>query len=219
MLIFRRAIRGLCVVFAMFAGSPSFSECIAGPGGIGAICSPASVTLAGSCAPGGSNTDCTKIDPNAPKPEDSGSWQVSKEKSALDDSESVYVSVGAQESLASKYGGGSSRIYLFVRCQEGVTAALFTFGDHFMSDIQGYGRIDYRVDDKKASHLSTITSTDNNSLGLWSGKRAIPFIKAMMAGDKLVIRATPYGESPVKATFPIAGLTGAVTDLRKACKW
>jgi type VI secretion system protein VasI len=146
-------------------------------------------------------------------------WVITSDKSALDDSVSVYVSLDSTTRIPAQYQSYTLPATLLLRCQEGSTAVLFGLGDHFMADIQSFGRIDYRIDDRKASHLSTLADTSNKFLGLWSGKRAIPFIKSLFDGSKLVARITPFNESPFEVTFDITGTKTAVADLRKACKW
>ena len=49
-------------------------------------------------------------------------------------------------------------------------------------------------------------STDNEALGLFRGSRAIPYIKELMVGKKMIIRFTPYNESSVQLPFVIEGL-------------
>jgi len=82
-----------------------------------------------------------------------------------------------------------------------------------------YGDIDYRVDTEKAKKVSGSASTDNKALGLWGGGKSIPVIKQMIGKEKIVVRMTPYSESPFTATFNIAGLAEAVKPLREECRW
>lgn len=44
-------------------------------------------------------------------------------------------------------------------------------------------------------------------------------IKDMMGKTEMVVRMTPYSESPFTATFQIAGLEKAIEPLRKECGW
>jgi type VI secretion system protein VasI len=62
-------------------------------------------------------------------------------------------------------------------------------------------------------------STDNKFLGLWRGAIAIPFIKKLFAGSRLVMRVVPYNEGPIEMVFNITGAEAAVGPLRKACRW
>jgi len=147
-----------------------------------------------------------------------GDWSVRVERSQLDDSTSVYVSIESQEPLRGKFGQ-PEHASLHLRCKEKTTVAYIYFGGHFMSDNRGGGRVDYRVDNRSAKHRNLDESNDHKALGLWNGKAAIPFIKELMDGGSLYVRATPFSESMVEATFAIAGLASAIEPLRAACKW
>lgn len=150
--------------------------------------------------------------------EDKGDWQVSLSQSALDDTPTVVLRLESANEIARPFGGrGTGSLYL--RCQENTTVAYFVFAGHFMSDIQGGGRVDYRIDDHKAQRTGMEVSSDNKALGLWSGGSAIAFIKSLIGSRKLVIRATPFNESPVELTFNTAGLEAALKPLKAACKW
>ncbi len=153
-----------------------------------------------------------------PRISEETSWHVREERSKLDDSRSVFISTESKEYLKDRFGS-SDRAMLFIRCKENTTSAFITFAGHFMSDIQGYGRVDYRVDGRKASRSTMDASTDNKALGLWSGRKSIPFAKNLFDGSELYVRATPYSESAIEMTFPIDGLKEAITPLRDACNW
>ena len=62
-------------------------------------------------------------------------------------------------------------------------------------------------------------STDNRALGLWRGGESIPVIKSMLGKRRMIVRATPYGDSPFMAEFIIAGLDEEIEPLRNACSW
>lgn len=150
---------------------------------------------------------------------DLGKWHVSAKTSPMDDSKTVMAILVSNEQIPGMYGGPSGCAGLMIRCMENTTAVLFDANYHFLVDHQGYGRVEFRVDDKKASHVNTEVSTDNMSLGLWSGKRAIPFIKGLFGGEKLTVRITPFNESPLTITYNIGQVEAAMKDLRAACKW
>lgn len=180
------------------------------------------------------SADCAKIsDPDsrlncydrlfrvtAPTPEPVsgvGEWSVSTQTSKIDDSKNVYVSLDAKETIRGRYGD-KVRMSLTIACRENVTSRWFNFGGHHMSDYQ-HGTVTYRIDDKTAQRKRFRESTDNEALGLWNGGTSIPFLMSIMTGKNLLIRATPYGESPVESEFAIAGLDNALKSLREACRW
>ena len=150
--------------------------------------------------------------------ESKGNWLVTMDKSQLDDSQSVYLSLSSDEPIKGQFGTpGPAHLYL--RCQENKTSVFLILNDMFLSDIQGFGDVDYRIDTKKAATARMQSSTDNKALGLWSGGTAIPFAQKLMEGEMVVFRATPYNESPVEFSFDLAGLKVAIEPLRAACQW
>ncbi|WP_333830981.1 type VI secretion system-associated protein TagO [Pararhodobacter sp.] len=145
-------------------------------------------------------------------------WSVRVDQSPLDDSTSVYMSVQSDRPLRARFRQESDAS-LNIRCRENTTSIFIHFGGHFMSDIQGRGRVDYRVDDRPAGHTTMSVSTNNEALGLWSGNRSIPFIRGIMDGGSLYVRATPFSESALEMTFNISGLDEELAPLREACNW
>lgn len=153
-----------------------------------------------------------------PAPLDKGKWYVTEDTSQLDDSATVVLSLESNDTIAGQFGeAGPARIYL--RCMENTTSVFLVLNDMFLSDIQGFGTVDFRIDAKAVDKVRMQSSTDNKALGLWSGGSAIPFAKKLMDGEKVVFRATPYSESPVEFSFDLAGLPVALAPLRNACKW
>lgn len=147
-----------------------------------------------------------------------GKWVVSESKSAFDDSRTVILRLDADDSVAKQFGGNDYP-RIFLRCMENTTSAYVTLADHFLSDIQGYGRVDFRIDARKATHSNMQVSTDNKALGLWSGGEAIPFIKTLTSGDEAALRVTPFNESSIEFHLSLQGLEQALIPLREACKW
>ncbi|MDP3197647.1 type VI secretion system-associated protein TagO [Tabrizicola sp.] len=147
-----------------------------------------------------------------------GRWKTTEEKSAFDDSRTVVLSIESNETVRGQFGAPGPA-FMYLRCMENTTSAYLWINELFLSDIQGYGVVDYRIDDRKASKLRAESSTDNKALGVWSGGKAIPFIKEMLGGGRIAFRATPFNESPVEFTFDLTGLDAAVAPLREACAW
>ncbi|OOO46408.1 hypothetical protein BS630_25470 [Rhizobium laguerreae] len=145
-------------------------------------------------------------------------WQLATSKSEMDDSATQTLTLTSDDSFAGKFGG-TQRATMILRCDEHVTSLYFIMGDMFLAEIQDYGVISYRVDERKAAQKSFDVSTDNQALGLWSGGSAIPFAKQLFGGKKLVIRVTPYNESPITTTFDITDIENAAKPVREECKW
>lgn len=158
------------------------------------------------------------VDTLNPKPDEVGKWQVHIDKSKIDDSTSVVASLEASQPIAGRVGRPATP-WLIIRCLENVTSAYLDFGGLFMSDIQGYGKVTFRVDKQSAFVKEMDASTNNKALGLWTGGSAIPFIKQILGGETLVVRATPFNDSARTMEFPLTGIASAVAPVRKECKW
>lgn len=147
-----------------------------------------------------------------------GKWDKQIRVSPMTDDRNIYLRLESENQIRGRFGGPGNAV-LWLRCMENTTAVLMDFNGHFMSDIQGYGRVEYRLDDAEMARFATTASTDNSTLGLWRGNVAIPFIKRLLAHERLILRATPYNESAVTATFDIRGIDEAVIELRETCGW
>ncbi len=177
-------------------------------------------------------SDCADIDKDARRLEcydllfrksvdrsqEASRWNVQVEQSKIDDSRNVFLYVDSLEPIRNQFGQASNG-NLVISCRENETSLWFKFGGHFMSDLEEGGRITYRVDKQVAKSKSFTESTNYEALGLWSGGVALPFIKELFGANVLLVRATPYSESPVTMEFPISGLEGAIDPLREACHW
>lgn len=145
-------------------------------------------------------------------------WTLIEEKSRIDDSTNVFLHVKSLEPISRRFGGQDSAS-LWISCRENSTDLYINFAQNFMSDHDGGGRVITRIDQKPARTISMQVSSNNEALGLWSGSTSIPFIKSMLGGETMFVRATPFSESALSMDFPIAGLEDAIEPLRAACKW
>lgn len=145
-------------------------------------------------------------------------WQTMEEVSKIDDRTNVWLVVESDNMIDGRFGE-SKPARLSVRCMKNTTAVMLEFAGHFMSDIQGFGDVTYRIDKKPAQTRGFIESTDHSLLGLWRGGSSIPFVKSLFGGERLFVRAVPFNEGPVEAEFTIAGLEEEIAPLREACGW
>ena len=142
----------------------------------------------------------------------SGKWSVRSGRSPIDDSVNVYLSVQSEEPVRSGYK--TVRPTLLIRCSESKTNVFLTWDLYLGLDST---RMLARFDSENATTESWSISTDNKAVFVRGSD--IAFAKKMMNHGKLLTQITPYGESPVMATFPIAGLSEAIKPLRQACNW
>ena len=161
--------------------------------------------------------DEANISPDAPL--DKGLWLVRQKTSDFQDTKDIYLTLQSENTLACQRYGEPKKASMMIRCMENTTAILISTECHVASGHGGYGRVEYRVDDKSAGKREFDASTDNSALGLWSGHKSIPFIKSMLDGKEMIFRFTPYGNSPLTVRFEIDGLDEAIKPLRKECGW
>lgn len=145
-----------------------------------------------------------------------GDWQIETETSALTDETNVYLSVASDEPIHCSWGSGA--VTLMLRCQENTTSLILITPCH-VADHRDYGVVDYRVDGETAHKFLAEESTNNRSLGLWTGASSIPVINHLLGRQTLTTRFTPYGENPKTVTFNVNGLKEAIMPLREACHW
>ena len=152
------------------------------------------------------------------EPASVGKWSMRKEKSEFKDTTDVYLSLRSDGVLTCGFGSNDNANLILI-CKENTTTMYIATNCHLMSGIGSYGTIEYRIDDRKAAKRNFTESTDNKALGLWNGGRSIPMIKKMLDANTILMRFTPYSESPESVKFNITGLDEAILPLREACNW
>lgn len=148
-----------------------------------------------------------------------GGWSVDHSVSAMTDEATVVLSLESENMIPGRLRNTAGPAELILRCMENTTTFFVTMNNLFLSSTGGYGRVTYRIDAAPPKTVAMDASTDNEALGLWNGRRSIPVIREMMAGERMVVRLTPFNESPVEASFDIRGLAEAIAPLREACNW
>jgi type VI secretion system protein VasI len=145
-------------------------------------------------------------------------WRVEVETSKMTESKDVYLTTSSVDRVTCR--SRQQQVGLVLRCKEGKTSLFIPAdGCHMASsEYHSWGHVTYRIDAEKATTVRMNASTDHSSLGLWSGESAIPVIKKLFGKSTLLIRMTPYSESPVTATFNVIGLENAIQPLRQSCK-
>ncbi len=141
-------------------------------------------------------------------------WEKLESASRMDGSPSVILVLDSDDEVPAGYGV-MTRPSLLIRCRENVTS-LYISANWFLSDNVP---VTYRLDKEKPVSQSWPGSTDRKAVGLWSGDRAIPFIKSLLGRETLLVRVTPFREAPKEMAFNIVGTETAIEPLRKACKW
>lgn len=154
--------------------------------------------------------------PAAPQAEatPAGKWKVEQRASGISNGTDVFMVVQAVEKIRGK--DGQVRPVLVVRCQDNNTAVIFNFA-RFIEKSRAEAAL--RIDDGSVMAASLKMSASGKAFGFWQGEEAIPFVKRLLGGKRLLVEVTPFGARPVLAEFPVEGLDKAVAPLREACGW
>ncbi len=130
-------------------------------------------------------------------------WHVSSDSDPITD-EAVVVFVTQSET------GGRSYLDppgLVIRQRGSRTEVYVNFRNYFSDDDT---RVTYRVDEDRPATGRWNLSTDNTALFLPTD--ALAFVNRLLDAGRLVVRATPYNESPITATFNLRGLRDVAQD-------
>ncbi|WP_233597644.1 type VI secretion system-associated protein TagO [Citrobacter cronae] len=142
-----------------------------------------------------------------------GKWQVSTKTSPVDDSENVYVSLSANDSFRSNFGG-SITPDLYITCREKKTELFINWDTYLgLNETQMLSRLDKQKAKTKTWDISSDTKA------VFYRGNVIEFVKSLSQANVMFTQITPYNESPVSATFDLAGLSEALKPLQKACGW
>ena len=146
-------------------------------------------------------------------------WVVERTQSPINDAANVSVMIGSAQRVPGKLGG-SIHLQLALRCREGKPSLAVNFGDHFMVSAKyfDWGKVTYRVDRMTAVEQRWVHSSDNAELML-EGPPAVALMRKLNSARTFLVRAVPFGEAPLTATFDIRGLETASVPLRSACGW
>jgi type VI secretion system protein VasI len=146
---------------------------------------------------------------------DTGRWQTRRERSKLADTEDVFLLLQSDDQVSNRFGR-KDYVEMVVRCMENTTS-LYMSWPLFLTT--GTMKLEIRFDKRPMQTMWWQSSTDYKAIGLWSGGSAIPFAKAMIAAEEMVVRLVPHGENPETVTFTVRGLNNSIEPVRKGCKW
>ncbi|MCZ8547649.1 type VI secretion protein [Mesorhizobium qingshengii] len=138
-------------------------------------------------------------------------WDIKREKSAIDDSPTVVASLTPTETSGS--GIGNSEMWLLARCSENITSVVLAT-NMFMTDSP---KVTIRIGESPAKTTVWVRSTNYKSAGLWNGSEAIPFLKSLKNGVKLVVRVEE--KDRLDGTFNLGNVEDVTAEIAAACKW
>lgn len=144
--------------------------------------------------------------------ETAGGWSQRIRTSPIDDGEVVLLSLAADQEVG--VGHRRSRPSLFIRCRGGKTDVYVNWGIYLgLETIPVLGRLDK----EKAKSLHWKISTDREAIFYQLNDAKLA--KSLHNYDTLVLQLTPYGESPVTASFQLQGLAQVSQAAATACQW
>ena len=146
------------------------------------------------------------------------SWNTSTDKSPIDDSTNVFLSIESDKKISGYLKEETPSLYL--RCKENHTEVYLAFGmqldTNYDSNMNRYTILRLRYDDEPAESTRMSLSTDGEAVFF---RQAIPTIKKMLQHNKLLVEATPYNRGPQVTTFDLKGLVAVIEPLQSACHW
>lgn len=140
-------------------------------------------------------------------------WRYSDEISALDNRKDVWLSVISENTEPNSIGS-PIRATLWLRCMENRTNFLIGF-DRYTTENQS---VKYKIDDGNVETQWMETVRGGDGIGIWSGSKAIPFIRKILDKESVVISYRTY-TGPVEFLFDISGLRERIEPLSKECGW
>lgn len=124
-------------------------------------------------------------------------------------SDNLYVAPHGQEMPA----------ILLLMCKDHLTLAVVSF-DGLVAEA-GLGnavKVQHRIDGAPAQEEIFISIGGPSQVGV-TGKYAIPWIKALLQGRRLLVRVPMHPSSHTDFEFDLSGLDEAIKPVREACGW
>ncbi|MEM6539304.1 MAG: type VI secretion system-associated protein TagO [Pseudomonadota bacterium] len=150
--------------------------------------------------------------------EERGPWTIEEVVPRVGSQNAIVVSTPSFEQIPGLFGRDEPAI-LMLACKEGVTQLEVSFGENFMSGLDDFGKLVYKVDNEAPVALQTEPSEDRFSLGVYDGTQASTLIETLFGSTNLLVTATSFTGRNMTASFAIDGVQDAVTPLRTLCNW
>jgi type VI secretion system protein VasI len=164
---------------------------------VGASSMPAALS---SIPPIGSGT------PSAPKI----AWDVTEERSPVDDSPTVILSIGTDKPTTNRFGSESSN-RLIIRCREHQTDVYIATDEYIGSEGT---RVITRIDNGASESETWSHSTDGKAV---FSPRPIPLARTLAKSQKLFARVSDFNGTSYDVEFKLAGLDSLLPKVTQAC--
>jgi type VI secretion system protein VasI len=162
-------------------------------------------------------------------------WQVTEERSPMDDSQTVVLTLDSENGVQGP--SGIVKPSLIVRCQQKKTAVYVVTGmaASIEEDVEGgpsdFHKVGLRLDDAPAIYSHWGESNDHKALfasdqiydakgetSAFSGG-AIKFAKKLFQASMLTFQFTPFDGTTQVARFDLRGLDPHLHKLAETCGW
>lgn len=150
--------------------------------------------------------------------EEIGPWQIEVVVPPVGSQNALLMTSQSFQPLPGIFGQ-EEHAELTLSCIENTTGFEVRFGQNFMSSVGDFGTLIYKVDDEAPVALETQASPDNEALGFYAGADAIPLIRSLFGGERLLVSATSFTGRTLNASFSIEQIEPAVSSLRDLCNW
>ena len=129
----------------------------------------------------------------------------------MDDKKSFYLSLDADTPVASGYKSGTPS--LLIRYKEKEFSCFINYGFFLGTEST---EVTHRLDQGQPVTRDWSISTDHEAIFAPGDEKA--FVGTLMRASTMVVRLTPFSESPVTTTFDLRGLKDAMNPIIEAMK-
>lgn len=141
-------------------------------------------------------------------------WHHEEEKSQLEDRTDIWLVVASENTQPNQIGQPENANFV-LRCMDNTTSAFVIF-NNYTSDNQS---VKFRTDDDPVEKVWMEVMNGGEGIGIWSGGKAIPFIKGLFEKNKLVVAYDSYSNHNLEFVFNVTGLQDEIGKLSETCAW
>lgn len=180
---------------------------------------PPAANIEATIAAGVAATQAASVPTSSPvptTPPSGGKWRILNDTSSFDDSETVVLTLAAEEPYRESWLNQTHTPVLLLRCREGRTEAYINVG--FAPTVEvglvDKGRARIRFDQGTARTEIMDKSTDGEALFFGD-----PFgiISEIERSERLIFGYTPINADPVETSFDVRGVLDLLPQLREQC--
>lgn len=146
---------------------------------------------------------------------DSGAWRLTEDRSKIDDSPTVVLTLRAENEV-NGWLDKRTKPSLIVRYREGGLDSYIALGMTPNVERADGATVTIRFDDNNALDVRCSLSTDREAVFLPNAKN---FIRQIAQSERMVLRFVPFNSNPVVTEFDTRGFRTALRPLEDASGW